>query len=261
MQAQYVGTLVRIFNEYSDSGTLIDPTVVRVALRVPDASAPLTFTYGVDAQVQRDSVGLYRFEYEPQVPGTFVYSWFGDGTVNAQSFGFFEVLQSNIMTMRAPSYLTSADLDNRIGAARVDQLFDDDGDGVRDAVVVNAILLEAEDLAAASMLKAYGADGVVLLGRNDETFKGQVAWIAAELASERRGEFVAEDGKGRYWAQYQRAKEYLAALSKAQIKSAGESVAGPSRQAGGTVSPRLQPDTPRFIFAPDRNAPNGRGGF
>lgn len=261
MQASNVGSLVRIENYFDVDGTPINPTTVVFKLKHPSDGAIITYTYGVDAQVVRDDVGTYHVDYVPDVAGTWVYSWDASGNIEVTALGTIEVLMADVAKLRVPKYLTSADLDARIGAARVDQLFDDDGDGLRDALTVNTILVEAEDLAAASMLKAYPAESVTLLGQNDETFRGQVAWIACELASERRGEFVAEDGKGRYWAQYLRAKEYFGQLAKGQLKPAGEAQAGTNRQAGGAVTPTLVANSPRFIFAPDRYAPNGRGGF
>lgn len=258
MQAQYVGTTVRIITEFSDSGELLDPTTVSFTLKVP-GGATLTYVYGTDAEVIRDGAGAYRFEYVPDVAGTFVYIWTGTGDVDAVEPGFFEVLAS--ASLRTPKYMTSADLDARTGAAKIDELFCDDGSGIRNSVTVNTILVEAEDFAATRMLKAWTIDQINQMAATDETFKAQVAWVAIELASERRSEFLAEDGKGRYWMQYMRAKEHFDALAKSKIASAAETTVGRSKQAGGSLSPTVTPPMPRFTWAPDKFNPSGHGGF
>lgn len=262
MQAQYVGTTVRIANEFTDSGDLVDPTTVTFKLRAPGATTSVDFVYGVAPEVVRDSIGVYRFDYEPLVPGTFVYSWFGDGVSDAGDLGFFEVLAINLMTQRVPAYMSSADLDVRVGAAKVDELFGDLGTGVRDSTTVNTILIEAEDFAATRMIKSWNIEQVNQMAARDETFRGQVAWVALELATERRPEFLAEDGKGRYWMQYLRAKEHFDALAKSKIASPAEVAVGKNKQSGGSLSAAAQPPpAPRFTWAPDKNNPQGSGGF
>lgn len=261
MQAQYVGTLVRITNEFSDSGELIDPTLVTLTLKVPNQATPVVYTYGIDAEVMRDEVGVFRFEYEPTVPGTFIYEWFGDGAVNVRQFDFFEVLAGEIQVMRIPDYMTSADLDARAGAATVDMLFDDDGDNQRDPPLVNQILCEAEDFAASMMLKSWNREAIGKLANNDVQFKGHVAWVALQLASERRAVWLSESGEGRYGAQYKRASDHFDRLSKSGLSSQGETTSGANRQSGGSLGPTNIPGKPTFVFAPDSRAPRGHGGF
>jgi hypothetical protein len=262
MQAAIVGSTVRIENFFDIGGAAVDPTTIVFKLKRPDDPVVITYTWPAGGgQIVRDAQGAFHVDFVPDVPQTWVYSWDASGTIEVTTMGTMEVLNADVSLLRVPAYLTSADLDNRIGAARVDMLFDDDGDSLRDAIPLNAIMVEAEDLAASWMLKGYPIESVVLLGKNDETFRGQVAWVAAELASERRQEFIAEDGKGRYWAQYTRAKEYFTAMSKAQLRSPAETVAGKNAGSGGSLSPTLQTNQPRFIFAPDRGSPTGHGGF
>lgn len=261
MQAQPVGTTVRIVNSFTDSGELLDPDVVTLQLKAPGSDAQ-TFVYGTDPEIIKDNVGEYRFEYVPAVAGTFVYVWTGSGAdLNAVTPGFFEVTPAAIAALRMPAYMSSVDLDARIGARKVDELFDDDGDMVRDAVTVNTLLVEAEDFAASRMLKGWNIEQINLMAAKDEAFRAQVAWVAIEMASERRSEFLAEDGKGRYWAQYTRAKEYFDAIAKGQVASAAEVTVGTNKQTGGGLSPTITPPASRFIFAPDRFNPTGHGGF
>lgn len=261
MQASRVGSLVRIENLFDVGGVPADPTTVVFRLKSPDTppTVNLTIVYPT-APIVRDAAGAYHVDYTPLVPGTWVYSWEGTGTVEVAVLGTLEVLDADIANLRVPKYMTSADLDARITAGTVDMLFDDDGDGVRDAIPLNTILVEAEDLAASYLLSGWSADNIVNIGKTDETFRAQVAWIAAELASERRGMFIGEDGKGRYWQQMQRATKYFDLLSKNRQSTVSQT-SGANLQENANVNPRLGATQDRFVFAPNARSPSGQGGF
>jgi phage gp36-like protein len=145
-----------------------------------------------------------------------------------------------------------------VGSATVDQLLDDDDDGLADETTLQEIIEEAEALAANKLLRAYTRDEVQTLAKLDPGLKGQVAWIALELASEHKREFISEDGKGRYWAQYERALGYLEALSKGKSKSLGEAETGPGKNTGGKLQP-TSADQSRFIFAANGDDPTTGG--
>ncbi len=257
MQAQYVGTTVRIVNAFSDSGVPTDPTVIVMTLKLPSGTTT-TYTYGVSPELTRLGTGEYRFEFVPSLAGQYLYVWIGTGAVIAQEPGVFEVLATAI---RTPAYMSSADLDKRVSASKIDELFDDDGDSIRDSIVVAAVLVEAEDFAATRMLKSWTIEQINQMAATDETFRAQVAWVALELATERRSEFLAEDGKGRYWQQYMRAKEHFDALAKSKIASAAEATVGKNKQSGGSLSPTVQQPPGRFTWAPDKYNPYGKGGY
>lgn len=171
------------------------------------------------------------------------------------------------MAGASPAYMTKADLEERVGATTVAHLFDDDGDGTiasgsQDETTLNSVMAEAEALALSRMLRGYTEAQVVTLAGDDPSFTAQVAWVALELASERRSEFIAADGKGRYWTQYERAVDFFDRLSKSRIHSKGEAAAGGSSNTGGNVSPKKSDGTKKtFVFASDTDAPTGRGGF
>jgi hypothetical protein len=166
------------------------------------------------------------------------------------------------MALAVPQYLVVGDLEEIIGAAEVDRLFDDDGDGLRETPKVNAVLAMAESLALSRMLRGWSQEQVVDLAAEDPNFVTQVAWVAAELATERRPAFQGTDGWGRYRAMYERAIDYFDALSKSKIHSKGESAVGKNAQSGGNLVPRtsdgkaLQP-----VFSPSKDRPLGQGGF
>lgn len=263
MQPAVKGTLVRLENVFDIAGVLTDPTSIVFMLKPPGASAvALTYTYPVGGgEIVRDSLGTFHVDYIPTLPGTYVFSWNASGNMEVTNLSILEVVTADITLVRVPDYLSSADLDARAGAARVDLLFDDDGDSQRDPDVLNAIMCEAEDFAASRMLKSWNRAAITTLAAQDITFRGHVAWVALELASERRAEWLAEDGKGRYWAQYLRAKEHFDMLAKSQISSQGEVKAGANAQSGGTLGPTNDPNRATFTFAPDARAPRGHGGF
>lgn len=261
MQASVVGTLIRLFNEFDLSGVLTDPTTVQFRLRLPNEISPsIAWTYGVDVQVVRDAVGQYHVDYIPTLAGTYALSWDAGGNMEVTNLSFFEATTADLSALRVPQYMTSADLDRRVGAKSIDDLFDDDGDGERDPIPLNAVLCEAEDLAATYLLSGWTADNIVNLGKTDETYRAQVAWVAIELATERRGVFIAEDGKGRYWQQYQRSLKYFDLLSKNRLATVS-TTSGPNLQENARVNPPINPNSDRFVFAPNARSPNGQGGF
>jgi hypothetical protein len=81
---QYVKqSLVRCSVTFRDAtGALADPT--SITFYYASAAAPtsrLTYLYGTDAQLVRDSLGVYHVDLVPLVPGTWTYGFIGTGTV------------------------------------------------------------------------------------------------------------------------------------------------------------------------------------
>lgn len=162
-------------------------------------------------------------------------------------------------------YLALSDLNELVGAQKVLQYFDDDLSGSIDgdeSTAVTKILDAAESLVASKMLRSYSdAATIAILAGADSGFKTQAAWIALELASERRPEFCDEEGWGAYKIQYERALQFFDDLSKGKQRSVGEATAGTGANTGGNLKPTLESGTPRFTFAPDDDYPTGHGGF
>jgi hypothetical protein len=141
-------------------------------------------------------------------------------------------------------------------------LFDDDDDGLQEGTVTNEILTSAEGEAASLMLIGFTEAQLTALGNNDLSFRNHVAWVALEFASERRTEFTAADGKGRFWAQYERAMKFFTETSKSKRKLKGQTQAGANAQEGGSRNPVVDTSqSPKFVFAPDKDNPTGTGGF
>jgi hypothetical protein len=160
-------------------------------------------------------------------------------------------------------YLTITDLDSLVGRARVEQYFDDDlsGDLAEESTELDDVLTAAENEADKHLKRSFSDDQIDTLIDNDKSLRRDVAWVALEFATERRPEFCQPDGKGAFWAQYERSVESFKALGKGNARSRGESAAGKSTRIGGTVQPRVSRSVPRFIFAPDRDHPRGHGDF
>jgi hypothetical protein len=162
-----------------------------------------------------------------------------------------------------PQFLTPQDLENVGGGAGViDQLFDFNGDGLRDPIPLLEILCAAEDHMASYLLKGWPTrEQVNVIGQTDRLARRHAAYVALELACEQRGQFLAADGKGRYWAQYERANDYFDRLARTALHTNAQSRVSPGAQDGGAVNPRVSSCEPRFIFAPDKRSPRGHGGF
>jgi hypothetical protein len=142
----------------------------------------------------------------------------------------------------------------------VDKLFTDKNTAMRDMVMLEDVLQQAETIAESQLLRSWTQAQIVTLARGDKGLRGQGAWLAMEFATERRHEFISAEGHGRYWAQYERSMAYFKELSKSQSHSRGEAQAGKGSNAGGAVRPVLQANQSRRIFADEPDG-TGHGGF
>lgn len=76
------------------AGTAIDPTSVFFSAITP--SGTLSYTYGVNAQLVKDSTGNYHVDIDADTVGTYLWKFYSSGTGKAGSFGQFEVQPSGI---------------------------------------------------------------------------------------------------------------------------------------------------------------------
>ena len=164
-----------------------------------------------------------------------------------------------------PLFLARADLEAKIGAVNVRRYADDAGVGSVDSAAqafLDTVMDEAEGEYFARMMKAYSRDGAVTLAQNDKVLRGHCAWVACELLTERRPEFVGADGWGAYRAQYERAMKHFELVAAAQKRSQGEATAGTNPHVGGNLQPSPPAATEdQFVFAPSKYNPGGSGGF
>lgn len=153
-------------------------------------------------------------------------------------------------------------LEQKIGADRVLDLFDDDRDGAvadADLETLEAVFAQADDIVTGHLVKK---------GRTEETIRDHLrtdrqvvrAWvgIAAQLAGERKPEWRNQQGVGPYELDGKRGREDLKMLATGELRSHTESEGGSANTSllGAIERPYLE-------FAPDPNIPGdrGKGGF
>lgn len=159
----------------------------------------------------------------------------------------------------ASRWLQWEDLEAVVDVATIDRLFHDDNSGFRNMKLIETVIQGAEALAESKLLRSWSREQIYEMAGLDTALRHQAAWLALEMATERKQEFVSSDGKGRYWAQYERSIAYFDALSKSKDHSRGEVVAK-SANTGGQRRPTLRVNQDPFLFAPGRNG-RGPGGF
>ena len=169
-------------------------------------------------------------------------------------------------------YLTLQDLYKKIGSQKVSQfLIDDESTAILQPTDPNVVdvLDSAEAEAASRMLRHYSSRAAITVyAQTDAAFRGHVAWVAIQFASERRPEFSGSDGAGAFQTQYDRAIEYFDKVSKGALRGLGEAGtdaipgAGVGANTGGEISPKPPAATSTaFTFAPNKQSGTGHGGF
>lgn len=155
------------------------------------------------------------------------------------------------------AYIEQLDLERRVGARKVVEYCDDDGDGVADAPVVAALIQRASGVADSILLPAFSIAEIVQL-MTDPMAKGSVEDIAIAIMGGRRGEFITPDGRTPYDGWEKRGKETLRAVASGAERIAKEEAVGRNATIGGGV----QASTPAVhVFASTRTNPGGSGGF
>ena len=71
-----IGDLVILKNGTFKDGldVAVDPVVINVKVQSPNYE-DVTYTYGVDAAVEKLGVGIYRCTVKPTIPGMWYYRW------------------------------------------------------------------------------------------------------------------------------------------------------------------------------------------
>lgn len=86
-----VGDLVRVTGTFTDSaGTATDPTVVGFKYNDP-AGTTTTYIYGTDAEVVKDSTGVYHVDISATTKGVWEYRWYATGVGQSAGEGHFTV--------------------------------------------------------------------------------------------------------------------------------------------------------------------------
>lgn len=147
-------------------------------------------------------------------------------------------------------------VEDRVTASRLVELFDDDGDGLvedADLATLETIMGDADDIVTGILIrKGWSAEGLEFVALDRQVVRSW-AGIVAQLAGERKPEWLDESGRGPFDAFGIRAREELGRLARGETRSVKEDQAGPNLSAGGDVG-----DYP-FEFAPDPRIPGDRG--
>ena len=85
MEVYNLGQKVRITAVFTDEdGEAGDPSAVYAVVKEPGEAA-VTYTYGTDAEVVKDSVGNYHLDQALDRPGIWAARWYSTGNVQAGS--------------------------------------------------------------------------------------------------------------------------------------------------------------------------------
>ena len=92
MAQQYdVGDMIRCSVVFKDlNGTVIDPTTVVLKIKKPNNSL-VTYNYLADAELIKDSVGNYHYDFLITLDGMHTFGWFGSGNMSAVETSTFFV--------------------------------------------------------------------------------------------------------------------------------------------------------------------------
>lgn len=91
-----LGAAVRVRGTFKDpsTGVVFDPTTVKVSYRYK-AEAVTTRTFGVDAAVVKEGIGVYHLDIDANAVGEWHWRIFSQGTGQTASEGSFTVPESN----------------------------------------------------------------------------------------------------------------------------------------------------------------------
>ena len=98
MSATYdIGDRRKLTCEIRDENeTLVDPTTLVFTMKKPDATLT-TYTYGTDAQLVRDSTGLFHVYWDCATAGKYFYRYAATGNVGAAEESTFTVRASKVL--------------------------------------------------------------------------------------------------------------------------------------------------------------------
>lgn len=89
------GTLVRATGTFKVDGVVTDPTTVTAIISEPDGTET-TYVYGTDAELVKDSTGVYHVDISAMTAGRWVYRFEGTGAAQAAGERVFLVEESGV---------------------------------------------------------------------------------------------------------------------------------------------------------------------
>lgn len=87
-----IGNIVVMSASFTDnSQNPIDPSTVEMIVKIPDGTT-ITYTYGVDISMVKDSVGNYHCEIDAEMVGDYICFWKGFGIGQGSDSRTFTVI-------------------------------------------------------------------------------------------------------------------------------------------------------------------------
>jgi hypothetical protein len=93
--AYEVGALVRATATFQVGSTATDPSTITAIVRPPSGSSA-TYVYGTDAELVKDSTGVYHVDIDVNAAGRWVYRFAGSGAAQAAGEEIFIVEDSEV---------------------------------------------------------------------------------------------------------------------------------------------------------------------
>jgi hypothetical protein len=154
-------------------------------------------------------------------------------------------------------FITVEELEDRIGADRVRQLFDRDMDSIPEAVPMNIAVTDANaEIFARLNRKGYGTEQIAELAR-DETIRRAAAMIVAEFGAFGKPELISDTGTTFYTPMADKARKLIDEIAASVLRPRAEKTAG----APETMRALYTEPQPEFFIAPSADRPFGRGMF
>lgn len=92
--AEYaLGNIIRLSANFKNGGTDVDPSIVTASVKTP-LGVTLSYTYGSDAELVKDSVGDYSLTYTPTAEGRHSVRFIGTGLYASANETTFDVRES-----------------------------------------------------------------------------------------------------------------------------------------------------------------------
>lgn len=145
----------------------------------------------------------------------------------------------------------------RVGAERLRQFLDDDGDGTPDSAVVAAIQRRVEGRVISRLMSKGWSRAQLEQFDGDPILEDAATDIWMGFAGERRSEFRNDKGQGHFQAELDRGLQMLDEIAKGITRLPDEGRVAAQRTTRGN----LNAPTPRFVIANNRDDPTGPGGY
>lgn len=88
-----LGSVIKMSAKFQASAVDVDPAQVQAHVKTP-LGTTLSYTYGSDAELVKDSVGDYTLSYTPTVEGRHSFRFVGVGTYAGAEESYFDIRES-----------------------------------------------------------------------------------------------------------------------------------------------------------------------